>query len=146
MIDMYSLAWKINLVEKGIGKREVILPTYEQERRAVAQELVDFDAQYAHIFGKSPDMTVDPSTIKLGDSDDSPTLLQLAMKNAAYIVGCGVYYPKNAFNSLPDADIVKGTHGKAFNPAGCKLAVGERMTPGKAIRIEDLSDIDIQHE
>lgn len=36
MLDMHNLAWKINLVEKGIGTRSILLPTYEEERRAVA--------------------------------------------------------------------------------------------------------------
>ncbi|POW04532.1 hypothetical protein PSTT_10287 [Puccinia striiformis] len=44
MLDMYSLAWKINLIEKGIGKREIIMDTYEQERRGVALELMTWDA------------------------------------------------------------------------------------------------------
>jgi hypothetical protein len=44
MLDMFSLAWRINLVEKGIGNAEILLPTYESERRSVAQELLKFDA------------------------------------------------------------------------------------------------------
>jgi hypothetical protein len=50
MLDMFSLAWKINLVEKGIGKRETIMETYEQERRGIAQELMSFDAEYSKLF------------------------------------------------------------------------------------------------
>jgi hypothetical protein len=50
MLDMFSLAWKINLIEKGIGKRETIIETYEQERRGVAQELLTMDAEYSKHF------------------------------------------------------------------------------------------------
>lgn len=36
MLDMYSLCWKLNLVEKGIASREILLPTYESERKGIA--------------------------------------------------------------------------------------------------------------
>jgi 2-polyprenyl-6-methoxyphenol hydroxylase-like FAD-dependent oxidoreductase len=55
MLDMYSLAWKINLVEKGIGNRDILLPSYEQERKHVAEELLKFDTAYSRLFsGRSP--------------------------------------------------------------------------------------------
>lgn len=55
MLDMFSLAWKINLVEKGIGNRDVLLPSYEQERKYVAEKLLEFDSAYSRLFsGRSP--------------------------------------------------------------------------------------------
>lgn len=55
MLDMYSLLWKINLVEKGIGRRDVLIPSYEHERRGVAQALLAFDSEYSRMFsGKNP--------------------------------------------------------------------------------------------
>ncbi|KAJ7450467.1 FAD binding domain-containing protein [Mycena latifolia] len=47
MLDMYSLAWKLNLVMKGHGKPEILLPSYEHERRGVAEELLKFDGAQA---------------------------------------------------------------------------------------------------
>ena len=61
----YARLARIVIVEKGIGKRDVILPTYEQERRGIAQELLKFDAEYSRLFsGRSPnsDQLTDSNT------------------------------------------------------------------------------------
>lgn len=54
MLDMYSLAWKLNLVEKGMADAS-ILATYQHERKGVAEELIRFDAEYSRLFsGTNP--------------------------------------------------------------------------------------------
>lgn len=71
MLDMYSLAWKLNLIEKGVGNRKILINSYEQERRGVALELLDFDARYSSLFSgkaaedgkqdsKPSDLSIDP--------------------------------------------------------------------------------------
>ena len=150
MLDMYSLAWKINLVEKGVGKRHIILPTYEQERRGVAEELLKFDSEYSRLFsGKSRNsdqLTADATKAKAGNAVDAQRFIEVFKKNAFFTSGCGAVYFSNAFNALPDSDIVKSKYGKAFNPSGCKLVVGQRLLPGKAIRCGDANHIRIQQE
>lgn len=152
MLDMYTLAWKINLVEKGIGKRDVILPTYEQERRGVAQELLRFDAEYSRLFsGRSPksdQLTADAGkATKSANAVDSTRFIEVFKRNAFFTSGCGAVYFSNAFNALPESEIVKsGKRGNAFNPEGCKLIVGQRLLPGKAVRCEDANQIRIQQE
>lgn len=55
MLDMYSLSWKLNLVEKGMADASILLPTYEHERKGIAEELLKFDAEYSRLFsGRSP--------------------------------------------------------------------------------------------
>lgn len=152
MLDMYTLAWKINLVEKGVGKRDIILPTYEQERRSVAQELLRFDAEYSRLFsGRSPQsdqLTADvKAASKAANAVDAERFIATFKKNAFFTSGCGAIYFANVFNALPDSDIVKKSkYGKAFNPQGCKLIAGQRLLPGKAIRCEDANQIRIQQE
>lgn len=152
MLDMYSLAWKINLVEKGIGKRDVILPTYEQERRGIAQELLRFDAEYSRLFsGRSPksDQLTDNAVTaaKTANAVDADRFIEVFKKNAFFTSGCGAVYFANAFNALPEAEIVKsGKYGSVFNPQGCKLIVGQRLLPGKVIRCEDANHVRIQQE
>ncbi|KAK3324784.1 phenol hydroxylase [Cercophora scortea] len=53
MQDTFNLGWKIALVAKGIAPRS-ILPTYESERRRVAQDLIDFDHRFAALFSGRP--------------------------------------------------------------------------------------------
>lgn len=47
LLDAYSLAWKINLVEKGMSDASILLPTYESERKGIAEALLKFDAEYS---------------------------------------------------------------------------------------------------
>ena len=49
----YNLGWKIGSVVKGISKRS-ILETYEDERRMVAQDLIDFDHKFSRLFSGRP--------------------------------------------------------------------------------------------
>ena len=92
MLDMYSLAWKINLVEKGLGKREILLPTYEQERRGVAQELLKFDSEYSRLFsGRAPtseQLTTDPTkAVGKGNAVDAERFIAVFKKNAFFTSG-----------------------------------------------------------
>lgn len=49
MQDTYNLGWKLALVLKGFARRE-LLSTYEEERRALALELIAFDKQYSKLW------------------------------------------------------------------------------------------------
>lgn len=88
MLDMYSLTWKINLIEKGIGDRDVLIPTYEHERRGVAQELLAFDAEYSKMFsGKNPkrdEMTADSTKAKAAGKSavDAQKFIEVFKKSA----------------------------------------------------------------
>lgn len=74
-------------------------------------------------------------------------VLQVFKKNAFFTSGCGAVYFANPLNMLPDADLVsKSKYGKAFNPAGCKLIAGQRLLPGKVVRVEDANQVRIQQE
>lgn len=53
MMDTYNLAWKIGHVVKGLARPE-ILSTYEQERRQVAQDLIDYDYKLSRLFSGKP--------------------------------------------------------------------------------------------
>lgn len=49
-LDAQNLAWKIHHVEAGFAQREVLLQTYEEERKKVAEDLLEFDERYARLF------------------------------------------------------------------------------------------------
>ena len=49
MGDAYNLTWKLALVIKGHASA-TLLKTYATERRGIAQELLDFDAKFSHLF------------------------------------------------------------------------------------------------
>ncbi|TFL03010.1 phenol 2-monooxygenase [Pterulicium gracile] len=174
MLDMYSLAWKLNLIEKGVGSREVLLPTYEQERRGVAEELLKFDSEYSRLFsGRGPSLQSTASSSSLGGSStpttddpisakapqapgpdpgvkaavDAEKFIGVFKKNAFFTSGCGAVYFENALNALPNGSVVsQSPHGHAFNPSGGTLIAGQRLTPGKVTRVSDANQVRLQQQ
>ncbi|KAJ1025137.1 hypothetical protein NDA16_002643 [Ustilago loliicola] len=53
MQDTYNLTWKIASVVKGVSPRS-ILPTYEMERKQIAQDLITFDHRFSRLFSGKP--------------------------------------------------------------------------------------------
>lgn len=53
MMDTYNLAWKVAHVVKGLAKPE-ILATYEEERRQIARDLINFDYKFSRLFSGKP--------------------------------------------------------------------------------------------
>ena len=53
MQDAFNLGWKIAGCVKGRWGREV-LKTYEQERRQIARDLIDFDHRFSRLFSGRP--------------------------------------------------------------------------------------------
>ncbi|MGY2084056.1 FAD-binding monooxygenase [Blastococcus sp. SYSU DS0539] len=53
MADAWNLGWKLAAVLRGTARPE-LLHTYTVERRAIAQELIDFDREFARMFSAAP--------------------------------------------------------------------------------------------
>ncbi|KAE8317659.1 FAD binding domain-containing protein [Aspergillus transmontanensis] len=51
MHDSFNLAWKLNLVIRGLAKPS-LLATYEEERQKIAYDLVNFDAEHCKAFSQ----------------------------------------------------------------------------------------------
>ncbi|KAM0748654.1 phenol 2-monooxygenase [Meredithblackwellia eburnea MCA 4105] len=151
MLDMYSLAWKINLVEKGMADHSVLIPTYETERRGIAEALLKFDTEYSKLFsGASPkadQLTADASKAKSSGAVDAEKFIQVFKQNCLFTSGCGAIYTANILNALPDAELVKSYPKQGvFNPAGSKLVAGQRLLPGMVTRAVDANRVRIQQE
>jgi phenol 2-monooxygenase len=58
MSDTWNLGWKLAAVLRGTAKPE-LLHTYSRERQKVAQELIDFDREFARMFSAPPKETSD---------------------------------------------------------------------------------------
>lgn len=95
MLDMYSLAWKLNLVEKGMADATILLPTYEHERKGIAEELIKFDAEYSRLFsGRSPKSTQLTTDLDLANSDgavDAKRFIETFRKNAVRPFSLSLY-------------------------------------------------------
>ncbi|KAL8292681.1 hypothetical protein RQP46_001293 [Phenoliferia psychrophenolica] len=151
MLDMYSLCWKINLVEKSMADHSVLIPTYETERRGIAEALLKFDTEYSKLFsGRSPDatqLTSDVTKAKSVGAVDAQRFIDAFKSNAFFTSGCGAVYGANILNALPDAELVKSFAKKnVFNPAGNKLIAGQRLLPGLVTRAVDANRVRLQQE
>lgn len=115
MHDSWNLAWKLNFAIRGLSKPS-LLDTYEQERKKIAQDLIDFDFGHANAF-----------------HDGDPTALAANFnKNVAFISGYGVSYTSNILN-VPAKGSTRG-----------HLRPGFLLPPAKATRYIDSNPIDIQ--
>lgn len=114
MHDGLNLAWKLNLEVRGLAKPS-LLSTYEQERRKVAQDLIDFDYEHANAFS----------------AGDPQALADNFAKNIRFISGVGAEYPQNVLNVSEQA------------PRG-GLRAGALLTPAKVTRYIDANPVDVQ--
>ncbi|KAF2460853.1 FAD binding domain-containing protein [Lineolata rhizophorae] len=91
-LDAQNLAWKIHQVEAGFADRNVLLPTYESERRLAAENLLNFDAKYASLFSQRL-----PSAGEAGDPTENE-FIRLFKESCELTSGYGVAYPGNVLN------------------------------------------------
>jgi phenol 2-monooxygenase (NADPH) len=86
MQDSYNLVWKIGLVAKGLASAK-ILPTYQSERRSVAQELINFDHRFSRLFsGKPAKDAADAAGISMSE------FKSVFQKGALFATGLSVDY------------------------------------------------------
>lgn len=114
MHDTFNLSWKLNLAIRGLAGPP-LLATYQQERRKIAQDLINFDFEHAAAF----------------TGGDSKALADNFATNVGFISGVGVHYAPNII-TVPE---------KA--PRGV-LRAGELMVPATVTRYIDANPVDIQ--
>lgn len=105
--DATNLAWKLAGVLKG-WLHESVLDTYETERCASAQHLIQLDRDIASLIsGKIPSHFQAPPGADVNDY-----LEQVFTANASFTVGLGVSYAENVLNRhasdvrIPSAELV----------------------------------------
>ncbi|OAA61182.1 pentachlorophenol 4-monooxygenase [Niveomyces insectorum RCEF 264] len=118
MHDGWNLAWKLNLAVRGLAK-PVLLETYEQERRKIALDLVNFDYEHANQIA----------------GGDAVALAENFKTNVRFISGIGAEYGENALNMV-EPERASWVMGDA--KPGCLLP------PAKVTRYLDSNPVDIQ--
>ncbi|KKA26740.1 hypothetical protein TD95_000883 [Thielaviopsis punctulata] len=116
MHDSWNLAWKLNLAVRGMAKPN-LLQSYEDERRKIALDLVNFDYEHANQIAEG----------------DAIALAENFKTNVRFISGIGAEYAESAINK-PYNEMF--TLGEA--KPGCLLP------PGKVTRYLDSNPVDIQ--
>ncbi|KAI6107750.1 FAD binding domain-containing protein, partial [Pisolithus croceorrhizus] len=124
MSDTHNLAWKLAQVLRGWANPS-ILRTYELERRKYAQDLIDFDKQYAALFSGKPRTSADQDGI-------SHEEFFKAYKTAGgFTSGMGIHYDPSM--------IVNAKHQSCAE----NLIVGQRMLPQVFVRAADARPVEI---
>ncbi|MCJ1379283.1 hypothetical protein MMC17_002384 [Xylographa soralifera] len=126
MMDSYNLTWKLALVLQGKMRPE-ILETYNAERRQIAQELIEFDTNYSHVFGKKEFL------------DNNAEFHEIYEKAHGFTTGIGLHY-------LPNQLISPSTKSPINIASLDPLTPGKRFPPFPAIRHIDGTPVAILSE
>ena len=130
MQDAFNLGWKLVSVLEGRSKPD-LLCTYNVERHAIAQGLIDFDKAWSKIMASPPK---DPLHPELGGFD--PHELQAYfVKSGRYTAGVATHYPPATVLTA------KATHqalAKGFT-------VGMRFHSGPVVRVADAKPMQLGH-
>ena len=135
MQDTFNLGWKLVSVLEGRAGPE-LLRTYNVERHAIAQRLIDFDKEWSKIMASPPK---DPKRPELGGVDPAE-LEAYFVKSGRYTAGVATRYPPETVltASSTHQDLAKGfTIGMRFQSAPVvRLADAKPMQLGHAARVD----------
>jgi phenol 2-monooxygenase len=90
--DTYNLGWKLAAVLEGRAKPD-LLRTYNVERHAVAQRLIDFDKEWSKIMASPPK---NPDHPELGGVDPEELQAYFVM-SGRYTAGVATHYPPSTY-------------------------------------------------
>ncbi|KAF8555662.1 hypothetical protein OG21DRAFT_1410577 [Imleria badia] len=125
MNDTHNLAWKLAQVLRGWASPS-LLKTYEHERRKYAQDLINFDKEFASLFSGKP------RTAENEDGVSHEQFLQAFQTFGGFTSGIGVNYSPSA--------IVDPKHQQC---AG-NLIIGQRMPSQIFVRAANIRPVEIQ--
>jgi phenol 2-monooxygenase (NADPH) len=128
--DAYNLGWKLASVLEGRAKPE-LLRTYNTERHAIAQRLIDFDKEWSKIISSPPK---DPERPELGGVD--PAELQAYfVQSGRYTAGVATHYPPA---TVLTAEATHQALAKGFT-------IGMRFHSAPVVRLADAKPMQLGH-
>ena len=114
MHDSVNLAWKLNLVSRGLAPAS-LLSTYSEERRKIANDLIAFDAGHVAAFEKG-----------------ETALARNFEENIRFISGVGAEYDAGVVTKSPQSKVKGG------------IQPGTLTRPAKVTRYIDANPVDLQ--
>lgn len=141
LIDSHNMAFKLNLVLRGLAGHELI-GTYNEERWAIGKQLIDFDTEYSALFsGEVPKNS--PEVAKMSKEELKQHFIQVQRRNANFTTGAGVYYASSPL--VVPADELEQRFG-VKPPAQCRLKAGQRLLPATVTRCSNTQPVRLIHE
>ena len=134
MQDSFNLGWKIAAVLRGLSPPK-LLETYSEERRAIAQELLDFDREWAAMFSAKPKAADDVD----GAGVDPNEFRKYFIRKGRFTAGTETRYRPSLIIGDPNhQNLATGfTIGMRFHSAPVtRLADAKRVHLGHAVKAD----------
>ena len=112
MMDSFNLTWKLALVLKSMAKPD-LLETYQTERKHIANQFIEFDIKFAHIYFQK-------------EALGSPEFYMVWKQSHGFISGCTHRYPE-------------GLLARSSIKARINQSAQEPLTPGKRLHTMTLT-------
>lgn len=130
MQDAFNLGWKLAAVLRGTARPE-LLATYSAERQAIAQELIDFDREWAKMFSAPARNAERPEA----GGVDPAEFQRNFVRQGRFTAGTATHYPPS---------LVCGDGQWQHLATG--LVVGMRLHSARVVRLADAKPLHLGHE
>lgn len=128
MQDTFNLGWKLAAVLRG-QCAPALLHTYSRERQVVAQELIDFDREWAKMFSDRPKQADGES-----EGVDPKAFQKYFEQHGRFTAGMGTHY-------RPSVICGDATH----QPLATGFTIGTRFHSAPVLRITDARPMQLGH-
>jgi phenol 2-monooxygenase len=129
MADAWNLGWKLGAVLRGTARPE-LLDTYSAERQVVAQELIDFDREFARMFSAPPK----ESGADEGEGVDPAEFQRYFAAQGRFTAGVATRYAPS---------MITGDAG--FQHLAEGFPVGMRFHSAPVVRLADAKPVQLGH-
>jgi phenol 2-monooxygenase len=127
MADAWNLGWKLGTVLRGTARPE-LLDTYSAERQVIAQELIDFDREFAKMFSSAPKESDD------GEGVDPAEFQRYFAAQGRFTAGVATRYAPSAITADPQ-----------FQHLAQGFPVGMRFHSAPVVRLADAKPVQLGH-
>ncbi|KAE8146895.1 FAD binding domain-containing protein [Aspergillus avenaceus] len=126
LLDAHNLAWKLHLVEAGFLQRQ-LLRTYEEERKHVADRLIEFDCRYANLFS---------AHVHGERMASNAEFIRVFKENTLLTSGYGVEYASNSLIDSGTNSEFPTTVWKAIPGRSLPIATVTRVISARVVYLE----------
>jgi len=129
MADAWNLGWKLGAVIRGTARPE-LLHTYSGERQGIAQELIDFDREFARMFSAPPK----DSGGDEGDGVDPAEFQRYFAAQGRFTAGVATRYTPSLITAVTE-----------FQHLALGFPVGMRFHSAPVVRLADAKPVQLGH-
>jgi phenol 2-monooxygenase len=133
MADAWNLGWKLGAVLRGTARPE-LLHTYSEERQVIAQELIDFDREFARMFSAPPKESGEAGDGEGGPGVDPAEFQRYFAAQGRFTAGVATRYAPSVITA--DAEFQHLAEG---------FPVGMRFHSAPVVRVADAKPVQLGH-